>query len=120
MSRELSASTTLEDLKKEAKRWLKSLRADDQLARARLSRAWPKAPADPGLRDIQHALALEHGFRSWASLKQALRPAPSAARPGLPHCEKLAEDLLEAYRTGNPSAMQRVWDATGHRRSWDA
>jgi hypothetical protein len=64
MSRELSAATTLESLKKEAKRWLKALRANAEHARARLTRVWPTAPAKPGLRDVQHALALEHGRMS--------------------------------------------------------
>ena len=127
MSRALTAATTLERLKKEAKRWLKALRAHDGPARARLLRALPGAPADPGLREIHHALALEHGFAGWTALKQALddsaaiRAAASAAdRLSLPHYEQLAEALLEAYRTGAPAAMQRVWEAAGHRRNWQA
>jgi ankyrin repeat protein len=72
MSRALTAATTLESLKKEAKRWLKALRAHDEPAHARLRSAFPNAPAAPGLRDVQHALALEHGFAGWTALKQAL------------------------------------------------
>src|SRR5262249_38781422 len=70
MNRQLSAASTLKNLKKEAKRWLKALRASDPEARERLDRASPQAPAQPGLRDVQHALALEHGFTGWPVLKK--------------------------------------------------
>lgn len=70
--RQLTASSTLDNLKKEAKRWFKALRANDEQARARLNSAWPSAPAEPGLRDVQHALALEHGLPGWTALKNQL------------------------------------------------
>ena len=70
--RQLTGSSTLDNLKKEAKRWLKALRTNDEQARARFSRAWPSAPAEPGLRDVQHALALEHGLPGWTALKSQL------------------------------------------------
>jgi ankyrin repeat protein len=72
MSRALTPKTTLEQLRKDAKRWLKVLRASDPGARARLKAAWPKAPADPALRDVQHALAREYGLEDWIALKAAL------------------------------------------------
>jgi ankyrin repeat protein len=72
MSRQLTYASTLGNLKKEAKRWLKALRANDPEARARLSRAFHEAPAQADLRDVQHALALEHGLASWTALKDAL------------------------------------------------
>jgi ankyrin repeat protein len=71
-SRALTPRTTLEQLRKDAKRWLKALRASDPDARARLKAAWPKAPAEPGLRDVQHALAREYGQDSWIALKAEL------------------------------------------------
>ena len=80
MSRALTPAITLDSLKKEAKRWLKALRAQDQPARARLQRAFPNAPAEPGLRDVQHALALEHGLAGWTALKKALDEAATARR----------------------------------------
>jgi hypothetical protein len=43
--------STLDNLRKAAKRWLKALRANDADARARFGRAHPTAPADPGLRE---------------------------------------------------------------------
>ena len=49
MSRELTPHSSLENLKKEAKRWLNALRAKVAAARERLHRAFPDAPADPSL-----------------------------------------------------------------------
>jgi len=72
--------SSLDNLKKEAKRWLKALRAGDAGARARLERASPQAPPEPALRDVQHALAREHGFESWTAFSGALS-GPSAAVP---------------------------------------
>jgi len=72
VSRTLTPRTNLETLRKDAKRWLKAVRAGDDEARARLLEAWPKAPPEPGLRDVQHALALDHGCESWAALKAAI------------------------------------------------
>ena len=54
MSRKLTH--TLEALKREAKRWLKALRAGDARARQRLLAATPAASANPSLRDVELAL----------------------------------------------------------------
>jgi hypothetical protein len=70
--RQLTPKSKLDNLKKEAKRWLKALREDDQQAQARLSRAYPDAPVEPRLRHVQHALAREHGFEGWMALKEQL------------------------------------------------
>ena len=72
MNRKLTPQSTLENLKREAKRWLSALRANDAEARARLDRATPEISADPTLRDVQHALAREHGEPGWAALKSKL------------------------------------------------
>ncbi|HEY3129507.1 MAG TPA: hypothetical protein VGL91_08615, partial [Acidobacteriota bacterium] len=79
MSRQLTASTTLENLKKEAKRWLKAVHANDAEARARLQRAHPQVPSSPVLRDVQHAIALEYGLPGWTALKQELEKRPAAS-----------------------------------------
>jgi ankyrin repeat protein len=63
--------STLDNLRKDAKRWLKAVREQQPDARNRLHLAWPEAPAGAGLRDIQHALARERGFESWTALKTA-------------------------------------------------
>ncbi len=69
-----------EALRKQAKRWLASLRSGDPEALARLEKTLPRHTATPGLREVQQALAREHGFASWAQLKEhhqllALTPA---------------------------------------------
>jgi ankyrin repeat protein len=69
--------SALDNLKKEAKRWLKAVRANDADARSRLKRAYPAAPDDPGLRDIQHALACEHGHDNWRALRYAVAAGPA-------------------------------------------
>jgi ankyrin repeat protein len=63
-----------DNLRKSAKRWLKALRANESEARARLRRAHPAAPDDPGLRDVQHALARERGHASWTALLAGVKP----------------------------------------------
>src|SRR5215475_7809801 len=94
VSRRLKPDTKLENLKKEAKRWLKALQANDEQAHIRLRHAYPEAPSEPKLRYVQRALALEHGFSGWAELKKNLesqaltvnsvagstRPKPGAMR----------------------------------------
>jgi uncharacterized protein len=72
MPRRVTSRTTLENLKGEAKRWLKALRENVGEARARLERALPNAPDLPTLRDVQHALAAEHGVPGWENLKNLL------------------------------------------------
>jgi len=114
MPRQITPRTTLENLKREAKRWLKALRANVADARARLQRVLPNAPEAPTLREVQHALALEHGLTDWTALKQRL-PQNTPLR----YYEKVAEALVTAYRTGEDSAMRIVWDYFGHMRAWD-
>jgi uncharacterized protein len=75
MIRHLSSRSSIEALRKEAKRWLKALRAQDPTAHERFRRSHPGAPLQPGLRDVQYALAREHGEQSWAALKTALAQA---------------------------------------------
>lgn len=96
MSRPLTPQSSLETLKKEAKRWLKALRTADTEARARLQRAHPSAPTSPGLRDVQHALALEHGLASWTALKEKLADHELARRS---HAERVTEFLEHAILT---------------------
>lgn len=88
MIRKLTAKSSLDSLKREAKRWLKAVRAGDPEAFARLKQALPRADAAPGLREIQQALAREHGAESWAALKLQLADEALARRT---HAERLAE-----------------------------
>lgn len=77
-----ASSHTLDNLKKEAKRWLHAIRAGDADARARFDRVLAKAPREPTLRDVQLALARERGHAGWKELteaRSASAPAPAPA-----------------------------------------
>jgi hypothetical protein len=93
---------SLDTLKKEAKRWLRALREGDADARTRFERAHPKAPSQPGLRDVQLALARERGFAGWADLKAAATRASDGAY------EQLALDLVAAHDAGDAAALERL------------
>jgi hypothetical protein len=108
MTRLITPQTTLDNLKKETKRWLKGLRANDAEARARFERAYAKAPANPGLRDVQHALALEYGLPGWTALKQALDNRVATGEQAVGKFERLANDIVTAYAAGDAAAMQRI------------
>jgi ankyrin repeat protein len=104
MSRALTSRTTLDQLRKDAKRWLKALRSGDPAARTRLKAAWPDAPAEPVLRDVQHALAREYGRENWIALKQALDDL-ALARKGL---QEQAAFILASGWDGDVSAARRL------------
>jgi hypothetical protein len=95
MSRPLTPKSSMETLKKEAKRWLKALRSGDAEARRGRARR-PSAPTRPGLRDVQHALAREHGMASWTALKEKLSDHELARRS---HEERVSEFLEHAILT---------------------
>lgn len=118
MSDELTPRYSLESLKKEAKRWLESLRAGAADARARFQRALADAPANPTLRDVQHALARELGFAGWSTLKGELETLAAARSRAQAEFDEKVDALLEAYHTGTPAAMERHWALTWHRRAW--
>lgn len=104
MSRRLTPDSSLETLRKEARRWLKALRAGDPAARQRLAAALPAAPAMPGLRDVQWALAREHGLPGWAALREALADLALARRS----LADQAEILLRSAWEGDPVAAARL------------
>ena len=109
MPRKLTPRSSLESLKREAKRWLAALRANDPTARARLERALPDAPATPGLRDVQLALAREHGFPGWTDLKREVA-AIEAGRAGNGNAE-LIRELFESAGRGDVARVRAVLDA---------
>ena len=104
MSRTLSSRTTVENLRKEAKRWLKALHAADPAAMARLRAAWPEGPAEPTLRHVQHALAREYGRESWVTLRQEIE---QLARTGGSHADRV-EQLLRHGWNGDPALARRI------------
>jgi uncharacterized protein len=112
--------SSLDNLRKAARRWLKALRANDQDASTRLSRAMANVPASPVLRDVQHALAREHGHDSWLDLKRALETRnPGRPSPDVELLQRLAADFLRAYQTGDSGALTRLGTYLQHRITWE-
>ncbi len=105
MSRALTPQSSLDTLKKEAKRWLKALRAGDATAQARLLAVAPAASTAPTLRDMQHALAREHGLSGWAALKQALDDLALSRHTRAEHVEIV---LRASWDGGDREAARRI------------
>jgi len=99
--------STLDNLRKAAKRWLKALHDGDADARARLSRAYPDAPEPITLRDVQHALARERGHESWIALKEALADGASRESP--------LDALLVAASRGDAEGVAVILDEQSQR-----
>jgi len=104
MSRTLTPNSSLDTLKKEAKRWLKALRASDAEARDRFVAATPAASANPSLRDVQLALAREYGLSGWAALKLALEDQAMAQRSAA----ERVDIVLRSAWGGDPAAAARI------------
>lgn len=125
MPRQITPATSLENLRKEAKRWLKELRAGVPDARTRFERAYPGAPPHPALRDVQHALAREHGHESWIALKQALETlsaepeAPTPPTRTAEEYERLANDLVLAFDSRDEAALRRLNEHYGRSFTFD-
>lgn len=97
--------STLDNFRKEAKQWLKACRGGDAAARARLAAAHPNASTPATLRDVQHALAIEHGFESWIALKAAIA---ARARTGR---DDALTSLFRAAEMGDAAAIEAILDA---------
>lgn len=93
MIRKLTARSSLDSLKKEAKRSLHALREADPEALARVQQVLPGAGSTPSLREVQQALSREYGFESWAALKSHLADQALANRT---HAERLEEFIEHA------------------------
>jgi hypothetical protein len=105
VSRTLSADSTLETLKKEAKRWLKAIRAGDARAKERFLAATGTAPDTAGLRDVQLALAREYGFPGWIALRGALDDLALARRS---RAERVEIILRSVTWHGDQAAAARI------------
>jgi ankyrin repeat protein len=103
--------STLGNFRKEAKRWLKALRRGDEQARARLGHAYAKAPVNPTLRDIQHALAREHGHESWTTLMAALAASEPATRGSAERVAAFLEYACPPAPVMGPSNRQMAQNA---------
>jgi ankyrin repeat protein len=109
MSPKLTAQSNLESLRKEAKRWLKALRAGDPQALDRLARIYPARKAQT-LRIVQHALALEYGFSSWAALKRELEDRALAARSHTERVTLFLEKSAHRYNVAPGSAQWNTYE----------
>jgi hypothetical protein len=109
MTRAITLRTNLDDLRKEAKRWLKALRAGDADARARLRQIYANAPDSLGLRDVQRALALEYGQPGWVRLKAAIAGLRAADNDG--SRTSAIQDLLAAAGRGDAERVTAILDA---------
>lgn len=72
MKGQRTPAATLAHLRTEAKRRLKAIKAGDERAIRWYRDAVPDGPADPTLRDVQHAVARGLDFPGWTALKRAL------------------------------------------------
>lgn len=108
MDRKLTPQSSLETLKREAKRWLAALRENDLDARARFARSHPSAPPNATLRDVQFALAREYGFAGWAALKAEL---DSRARRTPVSRDAAIQSLVDAANHGDAGRVRDVLDA---------
>jgi ankyrin repeat protein len=117
MNRKLTARSSLDTLRKEAKRWLKSLQAGDADARHRLITAMPSAPADPSLRDVQFALAREYGLPGWAALASSVEDMKRS------HAERVDLVLRSADWAGDHATGARLlkrWPEIGRENVYTA
>ncbi len=105
MQRKLTPNTTLDNLRMEAKRWLKALRKGEPDARERFERAYPKHIGIPVLRDLQYALARKYGFENWKELKLAVQQTATLRTSEA--YEQVARDFVEAYK-GDATALERL------------
>jgi uncharacterized protein len=104
MSRALSPRSSIAVLKQDAKRWLAAVHRGDADARARLADAWPTAPGEPVLRDIQHALAREYGMRDWKTLTDAVEALTLDRQT---HDERVRIVLTHGW-DGDPALARRI------------
>ena len=105
MPRFLSASSSLDVLRGDAKRWLRALAAGDLEALQRFRVVFPNHTGDPKLRQVQHALAREHGFSSWAALKQEIE---DRARSFADRVRLFLEKSVNRYSTDPATQRARI------------
>ena len=106
MTRDIDSRISVEYLKKEAKRWLKLLRAGNADAIARFRRALPDLKAIPSLslRPVQHALAREHGADGWLALVASVNSRRRALR-------EIADEVLRhAIFRGEHAIAARLYE----------
>jgi hypothetical protein len=105
MERKLTPNTTLDNLRRDAKRWLKALRENNAEARAHFERAYPKHTGTPVLRDVHFALAQLYGFENWKDLKLAVQQIAKTRTAD--SYDQAARDFVDAYK-GDARALNRL------------
>lgn len=103
MPRSLSRRSSLDNLRSDAKRWLKAIAGGDLEVLARYRQAFPDHTGVPKLRQVQHALAQEYGFSSWAALKLEIE---DRARTSADRVRLFLEKSVNRYST---SPFTRQW-----------
>src|SRR4051812_32539400 len=96
MQRKLTSATSLDNLRREARRWLKALRENSAEGLERFEQASSKHSGTIVLRDVQYALAREYGFDSWKDLKLAIQQA--AASRTQEAWEQAAHDFVDSWK----------------------
>jgi hypothetical protein len=133
MPRRISPATSLDSLRKEAKRRLRALRSGDPDARAQFDglhgARLRSGDSHPTLRDVQHALAGEYGYDGWQALKKAVtdgagsaldaHAAGTVATDSPEAYEAVVQDLLLAFNERDDAALQRLNDRRGTSFSFD-
>lgn len=105
MQRKLTSATSLDNLRREARRWLKAVRDQQADALQRFGQAYPNHSGTIVLRDLQYALAREYGFDSWKDLRLAIQQA--AASRTQESWEQAAHDFVESWN-GDAAALERL------------
>ncbi|MGZ4351017.1 MAG: hypothetical protein ACXVRX_10900 [Solirubrobacteraceae bacterium] len=96
----------LEHCRKDAKRLLRDVAAQDPDALARVGGVLgDRIRWRFGLSDAQHVVAVERGYRSWPALARAVRPE-APGNPGAPQDAGAVIDTGMEYLPGDPV---RVW-----------
>lgn len=103
MTRTFPSISRVESFKKEAKQWLKALRAGDAEALARLKAALPEHDGSVTLRAVQLALAREHRLPGWREL------LASTGRER--ELREVADEMLRhAIFHGDPAVAARLFE----------
>jgi ankyrin repeat protein len=121
MARQLSNESSLDNFKREAKRWLRALRDNDVAARDRFAAVSGRPIDSATLRDVQHALARDYGFEGWTALVakvseiESLRTQVSSSSTDDESAERLLDskmqELLQCIFKGDVDGAARILDA---------
>ena len=103
----LPARPSLDQLRKQAKELLKSVRAGDAAASSRFGTFLPTLPERDAvtLADAQLVVAREYGFDNWPDL---VHHVEMVNPPGLRKFERMADELVAGYMSGDYEGIREV------------